>query len=84
MPSLKRMTNKDLARWCSLGKGQVCLAGPDGSCASGLITLNWQYSAQTEDTDVAQRVYIREWGSRRWNEPMIDTTTKELNDGTTN
>lgn len=67
-----RMTNKELARWCALGRGQVCVAAPDGSCGTGLIMAHWQYSGVTEDLAVPQNIFIRVWGSKQWVEPYIE------------
>ena len=72
MPLRHRMTNKELARWCALGRGQVCVAAPDGSCGTGLIMSHWQYAGVTENLGVPQNIFIRVWGSNQWDEPYIE------------
>ena len=72
-----RMTNKELARWCALGRGQVCIAAPDGSCGTGLIMDHWQYAGLTENMGVPNNVYVRPWNSNRWDEPYIERAQLE-------
>lgn len=76
--SLKhRMTNKELARWLSLGKGQACISDMNYHCDTGLIIMAHQYAGATENMAVPQRLFIRPWGSKRWEEPYITNTELE-------
>lgn len=61
---LKRMTNRQLARWCSLGFGEVCI--------DNLVSTAYSYLLIAANDLVRPGVKIRRWGSNLWTDPECE------------
>jgi hypothetical protein len=60
------MTNKELARWLSEGNGEV--RANDTLYPSCYYT----YIMGSENVEVEDSTFIREWDSDEWKEPLIE------------
>ena len=58
---MKRMTNYQLARWCSLGRGEVRV--------NGMVSTAYSYPFVAGLEFVRPGVKIRRWGSDLWTDP---------------
>lgn len=61
---MKRMTNQELARWCNLMFGEVCVDGKVCTCYS--------YDIGKTNELVPLGIKIRPWGSNIWIDPADD------------
>ena len=66
-PKTRRMTNKELARWCADNKGQW------SSLTNNLCNHAYYYDSG-DDIEVPNRILIREWNSNEWHEPLVVMT----------
>ena len=66
---LKRMTNRELARWCNLMLGEVCIGG--------MVSTAYTYPRPQTDNLVPPGTKIRPWGSNVWIEPEDDNPQYE-------
>ena len=66
-PKTRRMTNKELARWCANNKGQYKVKG-------GMCYAQHVYYECDEYTQVSKETLIRDWDSNEWHEPLVDVS----------
>lgn len=64
-PKTRRYTNRELARWCADNKGQY-------KVKCGMCYTQHTYYECDENTQVAEEILIREWGSDEWYEPLVE------------
>lgn len=69
-PKTRRMTNRELAKWCADNKGQYKVE--DGMCYT-----QHTYYACDENIQVAEEIQIREWDSDTWHEPLVEVKEEE-------
>ena len=62
----RRMTNREVAKWLAEGKGEVKVN--DTLYPSCYYT----YIIGSENIEVGQGTFIREWDSDEWKEPLIE------------
>lgn len=62
----RRMTNKELAEWLAKGNGEVKVND------TLYITCYYTYIIGSENVEVGDSVFIREWSSDEWKEPLIE------------
>ena len=65
-PKNRRMTNRELAKWLSEGKGQAAYIGYEQT--------TYAYHDGTDNEIVPDTVKIREWDSDEWHEPLVEVT----------
>ena len=59
---MKRLSNRQLSRWCGLSLGEVCVDGKVSACYS--------YDLGKTDDPVPLGIKIRLWGSNVWSDPV--------------
>lgn len=64
-PRTRRMTNRELAKWCADNKGQF-------RYAEDSIVYTSYYYVGGDTAEVPKEVRIREWGSDEWHEPLVE------------
>lgn len=62
----RRMTNREITKWLAEGKGEVKIN--DTLYSSCYYT----YIIGSENVEVGPDVFIREWDSKQWKEPLIE------------
>lgn len=60
----RRMTNRQLARWLQLGKGQMLI--------QGVVHSHYSYRSDLEDRDVPDYILIRKTGTTTWRVPQLE------------
>lgn len=58
------MTNRQLARWLQLGKGQMLI--------QGVVYSHHSYRSDHEDRDVPDFILIRKTGTTAWCVPQLE------------
>lgn len=62
----KRMTRRQLAEWCSMGKGLVSY------CTVGVVSHYYWFYAHEIDEEVSDEIAIMPKGTNGWIEPTVD------------
>ena len=60
----RRMTNRELAKWCADNKGQWGNAG-DARCYHAYSYISG------DNTEIPDSIKLREWNSDQWHEPLV-------------
>lgn len=69
---MPRMTNKQLARWVTMGKGEVCVAYIPDHPELGMVQTYYTYNLKSENLLVPANIKIRPIGSNVWLEPELE------------
>lgn len=65
-PSKQRMTNRQFSEWLVKGNGEYT------SNTFASVYIEYSYSKDRENNEVASGIKIRTWGSDEWVEPTVD------------
>ena len=64
--AMRRVTNRELSRWCAEGKGQIHYV------AAANAHSFYSYQHEADEAYVTADIKVRKWDDADWNEPTAD------------
>ena len=68
----RRMTNRELAKWLAKGNGEMKINYFSFNAIKPTVYASHSYLQGTENKEVESSIRIRDFGSDKWREPLIE------------